>query len=186
VAAETGIPALDTVLVWGGAVSLTAGLVTLAWRAVRGGVRLGRRVDEFIDDWRGEPERPGVSPRPGVMERMAGLEANMAGLESKVTGMDGDLQRIKHELYPNSGGSLRDAVDLANHRLALLCPSDPPPPAGEPPRPGTAVPGRDAAGDATSPAGDTEGDTLDVTSGDTAGDGDGDTGDTGLPPVPGS
>lgn len=158
-AAETGIPAVDTVLVWGGALSLTAGLLTLAWRGIRGGVRLGRRVDEFIDDWRGEPSRPGVPERPGVMVRMAGMEDRLAVLE------DG-LDRVMHELYPNSGGSLRDAVDLANHRLALLCPEDPAPP------PGTVVP----PGDTRRTAGDTGGDTPDVTSEDTAGDTPGDTG----------
>ncbi|MBL0777016.1 hypothetical protein G6541_06370 [Streptomyces albidoflavus] len=157
-AAETGIPAVDTVLVWGGAVSLTLGLVTIAWRGIRGGVRLGRRVDQFIDDWQGEPSRAGVPARPGVMERMGGLEDRMGGVEA-------DLQRIKHELYPNSGGSLRDAVDRANERLALLCP-------------GTVVPGGDARGDRRPVPGDTEqdnpgdgptapGDTSDLTSGDT-------------------
>ncbi|MFI1956129.1 hypothetical protein ACH437_30545 [Streptomyces xinghaiensis] len=114
-AAETGVPALDSVLVWGGAVSLLGGLVAVVWRLVRGAARFGRRVNEFIDDWRGEPARPGVPPRPGVMERMGRLEERMGGVE-------GDLQRIKHELYPDSGASLRDAVDLANRRLALLCP----------------------------------------------------------------
>lgn len=162
-AAETGIPAVDTVLVWGGALSLTAGVLTLAWRGIRGGVRLGRRVDEFIDDWQGEPPRPGVPARPGVMERMGGLETRMGGVED-------DLQRIKHELYPNSGGSLRDAVDLANQRLALLCPEDCSPP------PGTGVPGGDTRGDTRRPAGDTDPDTLDVTSEDTPGDTPGDTG----------
>ncbi|MGF0163040.1 hypothetical protein ACQRET_03220 [Streptomyces koyangensis] len=154
--AETGIPAVDTVLVWGGAVSLTLGLVTIAWRGIRGGVRLGRRVDQFIDDWQGEVARAGVPARPGVMERMGGLEDRMGGVEA-------DLQRIKHELYPNSGGSLRDAVDRANERLALLCP--------------TVVPGGDARGDRCPAPRDTDqdnpgdgaaapGDTSDLTSGD--------------------
>ncbi|MEH0410996.1 hypothetical protein [Streptomyces scabiei] len=153
---ETGIPALDAALVWGGALSLLVGLGTVCWRVVRGSVRLGRRVDEFIDDWSGEPSRPGVPPRPGVMERMGGLEDRMGGLEE-------ELQRIKHELYPNSGGSLRDAVDLANRRLALLCTE-------ESALPGTAVPPGDTGGD-TAPGGkDTAGDTARVTSEDTAGD----------------
>ncbi|MGW0763008.1 hypothetical protein ACWD1Y_42205 [Streptomyces sp. NPDC002814] len=124
-AADTGVPALDTVLVWGGAVSLFAGLVTVVWRLVRGVARFGRRVNEFMDDWRGEPSRPGVKERSGVMARMAGLEGRMGELEE-------GFARVMHELYPNSGESLRDAVDLANHRLALLCPDECPPGDGRP------------------------------------------------------
>ncbi|MGV2914526.1 hypothetical protein [Streptomyces alfalfae] len=172
-AAETGVPALDTLLVWGGAVSLAGGLLTLAWRAVRGTARFGRRVDEFIDDWRGEPSRPGVPARPGVMERMEGLEDRMGGVED-------DLQRIKHELYPNSGGSLRDAVDQANARLAVLCPDE------HPPDTGTPVPRRDRPGDAARDTGDTAAGTPDVTSEDTPGDTSGDVGgQTSGPPSPG-
>ncbi|MGW7518082.1 hypothetical protein ACWGJ2_21095 [Streptomyces sp. NPDC054796] len=40
---------------------------------------------------------------------------------------------MEHELYPNSGHSLRDAVDLANDRLARLCPDEPDNDAGESP-----------------------------------------------------
>ncbi|MCF3960595.1 hypothetical protein [Streptomyces fuscigenes] len=171
---ETGIPAVDALLVWGGAISLAGGLVAVAWRVLRGTARLGRRVDEFIDDWRGEPSRPGVPARPGVMERMVGLESRMGGVED-------ELGRIKHELYPNSGGSLRDAVDLANHRLSRLCEE----------QPGTAVPAEDMSGDTESAPGDiphTAGDTSEdaptVSGEDTAEDGPGDTGDTGPPGVP--
>lgn len=113
---ETGIPALDAALVWGGAATVLSAVGALLWRAVRGVVRLGRRVDQFMDDWAGEEGRPGVPARPGVMERVSAIEER--------------LQRVEHELYPNSGDSLRDAVDLANERLARLCPEEPP---GQPP-----------------------------------------------------
>lgn len=104
----TGIPALDTALVWGGAISVLTAVVTVAWRVIRAMAHLGRRVEEFMDDWSGEGARPGVPARPGVMERVAGIEER--------------LSRVEHELYPNSGESLRDAVDLANARLARLLP----------------------------------------------------------------
>lgn len=167
-AAETGVPAVDTVLVWGGAVSLAGGLAALAWRSTRGVVRFGRRVDQFIDDWQGEPPRAGVPARPGVMERMSGLEGRMGGVED-------ELQRIKHELYPNSGASLRDAVDLANHRLSLLCQPEDSPPSRVPGGPGSAVP----SGDTASDPGDTGRGAPGVTSEDTRGDRTGDTGDNG-------
>ncbi|WP_180930941.1 hypothetical protein [Streptomyces sp. AJS327] len=120
----TGIPALDVAVVWGGAVTILAGVGTVVWRAVQGTVRLAGRVDDFMDDWTGAPPRAGVPRRPGVMERVAAIEER--------------LQRVGYELYPNSGCSLRDAVDQANERLARLwpepeecgpapMPTDPPP-----------------------------------------------------------
>jgi hypothetical protein len=106
----TGIPALDVALVWGGALSVLIGVGTVAWRGIRGALALSGRAGQFFDDWYGEDGRPGVPARPGVMERMSGIEDR--------------LSRVEHELYPNSGGSLRDAVDLANDRLARLCPDE--------------------------------------------------------------
>ncbi|MFJ4627211.1 hypothetical protein [Streptomyces sp. NPDC088847] len=122
----TGIPALDAALVWGGAISVVGTLLTVVWRGVRTLSRFGSRAGQFLDDWYGEEERAGVPARPGVMLRLAALE-------------DG-LDHLRHEVRPNSGTSLRDAVDLANRRLARMCPDPEPgcgppeePPADEPP-----------------------------------------------------
>ncbi|UQA95589.1 hypothetical protein [Streptomyces halobius] len=104
----TGIPAVDVALVWGGVITVLASVTAVVWRGLRGTLRLARRVEEFMDDWAGEEERPGVPGRPGVMARVSAIEDR--------------LRRVEDELYPNSGGSLRDAVDLANQRLARLCP----------------------------------------------------------------
>ncbi|WP_405759415.1 hypothetical protein OG234_13075 [Streptomyces sp. NBC_01420] len=111
----TGIPALDAALVWGGAISVIGAVTTVLWRALRASSHLASRAGQFLDDWYGEEERAGVPARPGVMERLGDLETG--------------LQQVRHEVRPNSGGSLRDAVDLANWRLARLCP-DPDPAAG--------------------------------------------------------
>lgn len=46
--------------------------------------------EHFMEDWFGEDERPGVPARAGVMERLATLD---------------------HELKPNNGGSIKDAVN---------------------------------------------------------------------------
>ena len=35
-----------------------------------------RKIDNFLDDWSGQPERPGVPRQSGVMERLAQLEHN--------------------------------------------------------------------------------------------------------------
>lgn len=62
-------------------------------------VKLIKRLADAIDDWQGEPDRPGVSGRPGVMERLAVIEA---------------------ELHPNHGASLRDVVDRLEHGVRRI------------------------------------------------------------------
>jgi hypothetical protein len=54
---------------------------------------LFRGTQQFLEDWNGEPDRPGVQGRPGAMARLAQLERN-------------------------SGSSLRDAVDRIEAQLA--------------------------------------------------------------------
>ncbi|MCY0957759.1 hypothetical protein [Streptomyces sp. H27-H5] len=102
---------MDTVLVWAGAFTVIAGVVGVLWRLLRGLVRTAGRMDQFMDDWYGEPPRAGVPARPGVLERVGEIEARLA--------------RVDHELHPNDGQSLRDAVDRANACLARIC-LDPP------------------------------------------------------------
>ncbi|MDH6111908.1 hypothetical protein P3T36_006909 [Kitasatospora sp. MAP12-15] len=87
---STGVIGVDVLVIWSAAAVAIAGLLALLWRAVRALVRLVGRMDEVIDDWQGTPSRPGVPGRLGVMAR---------------------LDRIEHELHPNSGASLRDALD---------------------------------------------------------------------------
>lgn len=81
----------------------TAGtIVTLA--AALGAVVAGsrwararwRRVSDFLDDWNGEPARPGVAARPGAIERLSAVEASVHMIRSEVT--------------PNHGGSMKDVI----------------------------------------------------------------------------
>ncbi|WP_328434602.1 hypothetical protein [Streptomyces sp. NBC_00425] len=129
----TGIAALDQVLVWGGAVSIALGIGTGLWRVGRVLVRIGKGVDQYLTDWYGEPPRPGVAARPGVLERLQRTER-------QVDTLNGRVEQLAHEMQPNSGASLRDAIDRANCQLAQLLPEgspcvrhpehDPPSPAG--------------------------------------------------------
>lgn len=54
------------------------------------------KLRDFLDDWGGEPERPGVPGRLGVMSR---------------------LDRIEAQLRPNGGSTLRDAVTRIEHAI---------------------------------------------------------------------
>ncbi|MFD3612404.1 hypothetical protein ACFWXA_30920 [Streptomyces atroolivaceus] len=113
--ASTGVPALEVVLVWAGAFTVLAGVAGVLWRVGRGLARTAGRMDQFMDDWYGEPQRPGVPARPGVLERVSGIEDRVGGIEDRIGG-------VEHELHPNDGGSLRDAVDRANACLSRICP----------------------------------------------------------------
>jgi len=77
----------------------TAVIGCLAWCA-RQAWRILVRTTQFLDDYFGEPGRPGVPSRPGVMARLQAVEASIA--------------HVVAETSPNHGKSLRDIV----HRTA--------------------------------------------------------------------
>lgn len=60
----------------------------LAW-AIKVAWPVARKLSHFVDDVVGEPDRPGVPGRPGLMVRVA---------------------HIEHEVKTNHGSSLKDAV----------------------------------------------------------------------------
>lgn len=84
------------------ALLILARFAGLLWRFVR-------RVGHFLDDWFGEEARDGQPARPGFPARIGELERRTAAIE--------------HELHPNSGASLRDAVDRVERAV-----DRPPPP----------------------------------------------------------
>ncbi|MXM67086.1 hypothetical protein GR925_27565 [Streptomyces sp. HUCO-GS316] len=125
----TGNPTVDAVLFWGSVVSLLLGIGTGVWRVGRVLVRLTKGVEQYLTDWYGEPDRPGVPARPGVLVRLQRAEEGLAGIGER-------LGRLEHEMQPNSGASLRDAVDRVNTALARLLPDEPVrPPSADPPPP---------------------------------------------------
>lgn len=106
---------LDTSAVAGVVGAVFGSLATLgvAW------TKMVRPIQQLVEDWKGEPARPqdGIVERPGMMKRMALVEA---------------------EMRTNHGTSLRDAVDrietnmaahVASHAVSLYAP--PPRPYGQ-------------------------------------------------------
>lgn len=69
-------------------------------------LKFGRKFVNMLDDWSGESARPGVAHRPGVMERLAGLETS--------------VEVIHAEVNYNHGGSIKDVVDRIEKDVSAL------------------------------------------------------------------
>jgi hypothetical protein len=79
----------------------TVGALWLMTRPMRSTAKI---IEQLREDWFGVPGRPGFPAIPGVPERLAMLEERSRDDREL-------LERIDHELHPNSGGSLRDQVN---------------------------------------------------------------------------
>lgn len=108
-------------LVWASGVA--AALVTIGtlWRtmlgpAVRKATDGARALGDFLDDWKGTPAapaRPGreeVLERPGVLARLDHHRDHLDSLDDQLAEQGRQLEEIRHQVLPNGGGSLRDAV----------------------------------------------------------------------------
>ncbi len=85
--------------------AIAGGLVLLGGGAavVQRLFRVWRRVSQFIDRVVGIPEQFGLPAQPGILERLDNHERLM--------------QEMHHELHPNGGSSMRDAIDRTEHKL---------------------------------------------------------------------
>lgn|SRR5574341_1680439 len=88
---------LQVVLQFAGALVLVGAAVAVIIKAVKWMVSTLKKINEFLEDWRGEDERPGYPRRKGVLERLVDLEREM--------------NKVVHEVQPNSGNSLKDKVN---------------------------------------------------------------------------
>jgi hypothetical protein len=86
------------------ALALAAALTTTIGIACRWAWRLLSRTRDFLDDWSGQPGRPGVSGRPGVMARLQTVEQMVT--------------EIRGETQPDHGHSLRDVVHKIREDLS--------------------------------------------------------------------
>ena len=69
-----------------------------------------RKITHFIDDVAGEPARPGVDARPGLMERLSVVEEKQDEQSVSLAKQSAALAVVQHEVTTNHGSSLKDAV----------------------------------------------------------------------------
>ena len=67
---------------------------------------LVKRFIHFLDDYFGEESRPGFEGRPGMQERLRAIEM--------------EIECISYEMKPNSGSSIKDAINRIEKRLDNL------------------------------------------------------------------
>lgn len=68
--------------------------------------KLVKRFIHFLDDYFGEEPRPGFDGRPGMQERLKYMES--------------EIQCISYEMRPNSGSSIKDAINRIEKRIDAL------------------------------------------------------------------
>lgn len=109
-----------------GAAAVASALVAL-WRVARTMLRGSRKIGHFFDDWFGEPDRPGAPGRPGIPARLSKVEVAVSEVSEKNADLCREVGEIKqqvaeiaHELHPNAGSSLRDAVNRIEARTIRL------------------------------------------------------------------
>lgn len=72
--------------------------------------KIMRNTRQMAEDWRGEPARPGVAARPGVMERLLSLDTGQSELRSEQVIIREQLEVVHHEVRPNGGASIKDQL----------------------------------------------------------------------------
>ncbi|MEI3845307.1 MULTISPECIES: hypothetical protein [unclassified Microbacterium] len=71
------------------------------------------KLVHFIDDVAGEPARPGVDARPGLMERLQAVEDKQDDLTAAV-------KVVQHEVTTNHGSSLKDSTKRLEGRVDAI------------------------------------------------------------------
>lgn len=123
----------DTIAVypWLGSILFLGVIVIWAWKNLRPPTK---GIEHFLEDWNGEPARPGVPGRPGMMQRVANIETAQITTAEHQTKADAFFEvygpiidKLNHEMHPNSGSSLADAVNRTEASLKAHIEACPPP-----------------------------------------------------------
>jgi archaellum component FlaC len=94
--------------------------ITILIVAFRKTSKAVKKMVHFFDDYFGEEERPGVDRRPGISERLSKMEECLNDVNSRFTTVEYKIESIEKELQPNSGTSLRDAINRIEDRVENL------------------------------------------------------------------
>lgn len=82
-------------------------------------VRQLKGVGRMTRDWNGEPARPGISDgTPGVMQQLYTQKQQFTAVLERLGTQDVVLAEIRHEVFPNSGKSIKDITDKTHAELA--------------------------------------------------------------------
>lgn len=79
--ASTGVPVVDTAVAWSLGIAAVCALLAMVWRAMRALGRIANDIRRIAEDVFGTEARPGVPARPGLVERVSGLESRVNGWE---------------------------------------------------------------------------------------------------------
>lgn len=109
-AAAAGVGTLTTFYTAAAALAAAGTVVALVWGGLKLYHNLLKRGSQFLDDWNGEPERPGVPARQGVMARLHNQDVILADHSET-------LKHIMHEVNYNSGSTIKDAVHRIDNSL---------------------------------------------------------------------
>ena len=91
----------------------------VAWvKGVAPAFRWASSTKDRLDDFLGEPERPGVPARPGVMARLAEYDDRIEGMTTALGEHAETLAKVKYHVMPNSGQSAYDKLSEKIDELA--------------------------------------------------------------------
>lgn len=117
------------------------GVLVAVFTAIKKGTPVVQLIVGVFGDFAGVPARAGVPERPGIMKRLQSIDdklnaqaeqlneqteqlnthgAQLTEHGGQLTEQAAELAAITHELHPNSGGSLRDAVDRLETHTATV------------------------------------------------------------------
>lgn len=84
-----------------------------------------RKFVTFVNDVAGEEARPGFPARPGLFDRIHSIEITQQSVSDKVDSIEiaqkdmaGKVEKVHHELFPNSGKSLRDQTNRIEAKVS--------------------------------------------------------------------
>ena len=71
----------ESITIWQVLVALA--ILGTLWGVARKALKLFKPVGAFLDDWNGEPQRPGVPARKGVMARLESIEEHLKDVPTR-------------------------------------------------------------------------------------------------------